>query len=181
MPRKLAVAALLLVTSFASADDEVMEALGATAGSWEGELFYLDYQSGERFSIPMWAEVEPTPDGATVVRHLTWSDPGNLVHAIVLSTIDRDTGELVEAFFREGKGEFMRYEVTRAEIDSHLNWTIELEHDGMDDNRPARIRHTAKRVGDWMTSRKSVRFLDDPDGEFFERNGTDWWLAEPAE
>ena len=181
MPRILAVALLLLIAPLATANEQAMDALRATAGKWEGELFYLDYQSGERFGIPMWAEIEPTPDGATVVRRLGWADPGNVVHAIVLSTIDRDTGELVEAFFRDGKGEYMRYEVTLAEIDSHLNWTIEYEHDGTDDNRPARIRHTTKRVGDWMTNRKSVRFLDEPDGEFFERNGSDLWLAEVAE
>ena len=181
MSRIFAAALMLLIAPVAAADEQVLEALRSTVGSWEGELYYLDYQSGQRFGIPMAAKIESTPDGATVVRHLTWTDPGNLVHAVVLSTVDRDSGELVEAFFREGKGEYMRYETTRTEIESAVKWTIEYEHNGTDDGRPARIRHTTERNGDRLTSRKSVRFLDDDSGEFFERNGSELNLVEVAE
>ncbi len=181
MPRILAVALLLLIAPLAFASEQVMEALKSTIGSWEGELYYLDYQSGQRFGIPMRAEVEATPDGATLIRNLTWTDPGNLVYAVVLSTIDRDTGELVEAYFRNGKAEYLRYDMARANIESTTKWKIEFEQDGTDANRPARIRITTERDGSRLTGKKSVRFLDDPDGEFFERNGSDLRLVEVAE
>ncbi len=164
---------LLAVVSTAQASDDLMRALAATEGHWEGELYYLDYQSGQRFSIPMTADIESTPDEATVIRRLTWTDPGNLVHAIVLSSIDRDSGELIEAFFREGRGEFMRYEITSVNVDSNSKWVFTFENDGTDDSRPARVRHVVKRDGELMTSRKTVRFLDDDSSQYFERNGSE--------
>ena len=171
----------LLVAPLAVANEQAMEALRTATGSWGGELYYFDYQSGERISIPMQAMIETTPDGATVIRRMVWTDPDKFVHAIVLTTIDRDTGELVEAFFRDGKGEYTRYELASMEFDSATEWTIEFEHDGTDDDRPARIRHTTQRDGDQMTSVKSVRFLDDAGGDYFERNGSELRLIEVAE
>jgi len=181
MLNKVAVGLLLLCATCAAANDHALEALASAVGDWEGELYYLDYQSGQRFGIPMRAEIEATPDGATVVRRLTWTDPGNLVYAVLLSTIDRDTGQLVEAFFRDGKGEYMRYEVSGVSIESATRWRVVYEHDGTDADRPARIRHTVERNGDLMTSKKSVRFLDGNDGEFFERNGSELRLVEVAQ
>ncbi len=181
MPKLVLVAVLLVIAPFASANEQVMNAFRSTIGSWDGELYYLDYQSGQRFSIPMRAVIEATPDGATLIRNLTWTDPGNLVHAVVLSTIDRDTGELVEAYFRNGKAEYLRYDTARVNIESQTKWKLEFEQDGTDDNRPARIRITAERDGNRLTGSKSVRFLDDDSGEFFERNGSDLRLVEVAE
>ncbi len=149
-----------------------MAALAASAGSWEGELYYLDYQSGDRFGIPLRIEVTVTPDSATLTRKLTFTDPGNLVHAVNLVTIDRDTGELVEAYFREGRAELLRYEIVASAFVSDTEWRVVYEQDGRDDDRPARIRHTVERENDRMTSTKEVRFPDEP-GEYFLRNGTD--------
>ena len=181
MFKKVTAGFLLLCAISAAASDHALEALASAVGDWEGELYYLDYQSGQRFGIPMRAEIEATPDGSTVIRHLTWTDPGNLVYAVLLSTIDRDTGELVEAFFRDGKGEYMRYDVSGVSTESVTKWRVVYEHDGTDADRPARIRHTVERDGDLMTSKKSVRFLDDDHGEFFERNGSELRLVEVAQ
>ena len=177
MKHRLLLLPLLFLSCTAAADESTLRALTASAGQWEGELYYLDYQSGQRFGIPMKADVTTTPDGATLIRNLTWTDPGNLVHAVNLVTVDRNSGELVEAFFRDGQGEFMRYEIESVEFISETDWTIVYEHNGSDDNRPARIRHTTKRDGDRMISSKSVRFLDDDSAEFFERNGADLTLS----
>lgn len=154
------------------ADEHMHSILKASTGEWEGELYYLDYQSGQRFGIPMRVDAELTPDGATLVRRLTFTDPGTLVHAVNLSTIDRDTGELVEAYFREGKGEMNRYEIVEIDFTDGAEWELVYEQDGTDDERPARIRHTLSRDGNSMTSSKAVRFLDE-DGEYFLRNGTE--------
>ena len=176
MTKGLVAGLLLALVANASADERVLEVLGSATGEWEGELYYLDYQSGQRFGIPMRAEIEVTPDGATVIRRVTWTDPGNLVYAVQLTTIDRDTGELVEAFFRDGKGEYMRYDLAGIDVESPTQWRVDYEHDGTDADRPARIRNTVERSGDLMTSKKSVRFLDVDNGaddEFFERNGSE--------
>ena len=55
---RLTGAILLLAAAQGVADDRVSQALAASAGSWEGELYYVDYQSGQRFAIPMKADVE---------------------------------------------------------------------------------------------------------------------------
>jgi len=173
---KKLIALLLIIPSLVQADKHAASVLEASTGAWEGELYYLDYQSGQRFGIPMRIDAELTPDGATLVRRLTFTDPGNLVHAVSLSTIDRDTGELVEAYFREGKGETNRYEVVNTDFSGGAIWELVYEHDGIDGDRPARIRHTITRDGNSMTSSKEVRFLDEED-EFFLRNGTELELV----
>jgi len=158
----------------ASADSEqIASALAATAGRWSGELFYLDYQSGERFSIPLRVEASTTPDAATLVRELTFTDPGVLVHAISLLTLDRDSEELVEAYFREGRGELFRFEVVSFDRVNAGQWSLTYKHNGTDDGRSAEIRHTLERDGPRLSSVCTVRFLDEPDAGFFQRNGTE--------
>ncbi len=168
---KRLIALLFLIPSILLADEHAASVLGASTGEWEGELYYLDYQSGQRFGIPMRVDAELTPDGTTLVRRLTFTDPGNLVHAVNLSTIDRDTGELVEAYFREGRGEMNRFDIVKIDFTDETEWELIYEQDGIDDDRPARIRHTVSREGNSMSSSKAVRFLHD-DGEYFVRNGT---------
>ena len=171
--------ALLLIWSRASAGDDAMTALASTSGTWEGELFYLDYQSGRRFGIPMRIDAEVTPDNATLLRRITYTDPGNKVYAVNLVTIDSETGELVEAYFRDGGAEQLRYDVTKYVLNSPTHWEVTYEHDGTDDGRPARIRHRLTRDGNRLTSEKAVRFADDSESTYFLRNGTDLTLVTP--
>lgn len=173
---KRSIALLFLIPSLLAADEHAASVLAASSGAWEGELYYLDYQSGQRFGIPMRVDAELTPDGATLVRRLTFTDPGNLVHAVNLSTIDRDTGELVEAYFREGRGEMNRFDIVEIDFTDEAEWEFVYEQDGTDDDRAARIRHTVSRDGNKMSSSKAVRFLDD-EGEYFVRNGTELELV----
>ena len=168
----------LLVATSALADEHVLKALASTSETWKGELYYLDCQSDQRFSIPMQAEIDATPDGPTVIRQTTWTDPNNLVYAVQLTTVDSDSGELVEAFFRDGKGENMRYAIVAVEIESMAQWEIIYEHDGTDADRPAQIRHTVKRDGNQMKSTKSIDFLDSKEVVFFERNRSNLKLTD---
>ena len=167
---------LIVVPSLTQADDDLSPILAGSTGSWNGQLYYLDYQSGRRFGIPMRVDAELTPDGATMIRNLTFTDPGNLVHAVNLVTVDRDSGELVEAYFRQGKGEMLRYEIVDARYGGEREWQLVYEQDGTDDDRPARIRHTIERKGNELNSTKEVRFLDDD--EYFLRNGTELTLVD---
>ena len=173
-----ALAFVLGNTAFAVDDEDATSILAASTGNWAGELYYLDYQSGERFGIPMRVDADMTPDRSTLVRRLTFTDPGSLVYAVNVATIDRDSGELVETYFREGKAEFARYLVTEMSYESAEQWRIVYEIEGIDDDRPARIRHTVRRDRDRMTSSKEVMFLDS-DSEFFLRNGTDLRVVRP--
>ena len=165
------IAVLCSLSTFAWSDDVTLAILEASTGSWEGELYYLDYQSGQRFGIPMSVDAEMTPDNATLIRKLTFTDPGNLVYAVNVVTVERESGELVEAYFRERRAaELLRYAVTESRYEAEHDWRVVYEQEGIDDGRPARIRHTIVRKGELMTSTKEVRFLDGDD-EFFLRNG----------
>lgn len=172
MNTKQLIAIALFASALARADEPVSAVLAASTGVWEGELYYLDYRSGERFGIPMKIEAELTPDGATLIRRLTYTDPGVLIHAVNLATLERESGELVEAWFREGSAELLRYTIVDIEFTNESRWRVVYAQDGTDDNRPARIRHTMERDGDTISSSKEVRFLEE-DGDFLLRNGSE--------
>ena len=180
MTRKLLITLVLSCLHGAAYAGDANAILSASTGTWEGELYYLDYQSGQRFGIPMRVDASLTPDGATLVRRVVFTDPGTLVHAINLATIDRDTGEIVESYFRQGRAEMSRAAVVVAEFTSNSEWHLVYELDGTDDDRPARVRHTIVRNGDSMTSKKEVRFLDG-DETYFERNGSELTLVKTGE
>ena len=163
---------LVCISFYSLADETTQKIFASLTGTWDGELYYLDYQSGRRFAIPMQIEAELTPDEATLINKLTYTDPGVLVHAVNLTTVDKDTGELVESYFREGKGELSRYQITKAEYNSTEQWLLMYRQQGEDDNRPALIQHTLTRAQDKLTSRKEVRFTDQP-SKFILRNGTE--------
>ena len=167
---------LLGISASSSAVPDGSRILAGSIGNWSGNLYYLDYQSGRRFTIPMSVKAELTPDGATLMRRLEFTDPGRLAHAVNLSTIDRDSGKLVEAYFREGKAEFDTFDILQKRWNAGDDWTLVYEQDGSDDNRPARIRHMVNRTGDRMTSRKEVRFEGAAD--FVERNGSELTLVD---
>ena len=160
----------------ADAESPAHPVFSAATGTWEGELYYLDYQSNQRFGIPMRVDAEVTPDGVTLIRRLTFTDPGVLVHAVNLLTVDRDSGELVESYFRQGKGELFRYELDAVNFEDEEHWELVYSEEGIDDGKPAQLRHTLKRNGDMLTSTKEVRFLDGE--EFFLRNGSELTLQE---
>ena len=167
---------LFVLSPAALAETPATAVFAASTGTWEGELYYLDYQSRQRFGIPMRVEAETTPDGVTLIRRLTFTDPGVLVHAVNLLTVDRDTGELIESYFRDGRGELFRYTIESVRFDNAENWELVYSEEGLDDDKPAQLRHTLKRDGDKLTGSKEVRFLDGDD--FFLRNGTELTLQE---
>ncbi len=180
MTLRLLPALLLLCALPVHGEPSAQDALGASTGTWEGELYYLDYQSGQRFGIPVRIDADVTPDGATLIRRLTYTDPGVLVYAVNLVTVE-ESGQLVEAFFRDNNAEMLRYDIDSVSYKDDSDWTVVYSQDGVDDNRPARIRHTLSRTGDLMTSSKEVRFLDTDDDEFFLRNGIEVRLLPPAD
>lgn len=149
------------------------------AGNWEGELLYLDYQSGQRFGIPMRVEAELMPDGLTVFRKTTFTDPGNLVHVSSLTSYAIEG--IFEAYFRNRKGEFYEYQLERMEFLEPMpsgrrteDWAIVISRQGTDDDRPAEIQIRISQAGDTQTAVKEVRFLENgqPSGDWVERNRT---------
>mgnify|MGYP001821435668 CR=1 FL=1 len=170
--KSLCLAVMVLFCSAAFAQEDAKAVLAASVGNWDGSLYYMDYQSGQRVNIPLRVEAEMTPDGATLIQNAIFMDPGRLVYAVGLSTIDRDSGELIEASFREGKGESFRSRVSEVSYLTAEQWRIVVVREGPDGNRQAEIRQTVERSGDSMNSKREVRYLDE-DSSFQLRNGID--------
>ena len=172
----VSILAVLYCCFSVSAQANFASIMQSSVGVWEGDLYYLDYQSGDRFSIPMKVEARLTPDNATLVRSVTYTDPGVLVYAMNLLTKDRDSSELVESYFRQGRGECFRYQLIEELYLSENEWRYIYQFSDLDDDRPAIVRHTVARKGKKMTSSKEVKFTDKP-SEFILRNGTDLALV----
>jgi hypothetical protein len=175
--KSLCLAVMVGFCPGAFAQDDAKAVLAASVGNWNGTLYYLDYQSGERVNIPLRIEAEMTPDNATLIQNAIFTDPGRMVYAIGLSTIDRDSGELVEAAFRQGKGESFRSRVSEVSYHSAEQWRMVFVREGLDGDRRAEIRQTVERTGDSMKSKQQVRYLDG-DATFLLRNGIDLTLEE---
>lgn len=172
-PLLCGLALALAQAAWAQGANKALLAFASITGDWSGELYYLDYQTGQRFGIPMSVSAEVTPDGATLLQKVQFTDPGVVVHAITLTTVSRETGEVLEAYFREQRGEYSRYTLTDVDYKSAEQWSLVMEREGSDDDRPATIRTTLTRQGDSLDSLKEVRFSDVADSAWFKRNGTE--------
>ena len=146
-----------------------------SVGNWEGDLYYVDYQSGKRFGIPMSQTVRATPDGHTLIRETTWTDPGRLVHAVSLMTIDADTGELIESFYREGSAETFRYQIKESHFESMDQWQLVYQNEGLENGQPALIIQTVTRSKGQITTEKKVRVVGEE--AFIMRNSSSMKLV----
>ena len=173
---RLLVGVALFFTLFAvNADNPKSLVLQNSVGLWKGELYYLDYQSGRRFSIPVEYNAVLPPDNSVLTKQLVYTDPGVKVYATSSMTFDNETGELVESYFREGKGQLFRYQIDSIAFQDNQNWSLIYSETGEDDNKPAIIKHTLIRAGQNLSSKKEVKFDDSE--SFFLRNGSNLQLV----
>lgn len=172
--RKLLFPLTALIFSSAAAQAETdtsMDRLLDLAGDWRGELAYLDYSSGERAEIGMAAVISATPDDGYIVTEARYTDPGFDVFILSVSTIDKESGALVESYHRANDVEKFVYSFKSAE-DTDNGWVYVFEDEGEDDGRPAMIRRIFSLADDVYTQRKEVDFLDDAGSAFIFRNET---------
>ena len=151
------------------------QARASTAGAWEGELQYLDYQSGEWQGIPVSVTVTLERDGNTLLRRAVFDDGprvGN-VYITGISMLGKDGVTEYGTGFRAGRTPwFEAATLTLAAATDASHWTIIAVREAEDDNRPARIRETTTRDGASLVTLKEVDFLDDAGEEWFSRNRT---------
>ncbi|TKB43038.1 hypothetical protein [Thalassotalea mangrovi] len=180
----LAVVVFVLYSPFATqaADDATASSLTSvmhqTAGVWRGELYYLDYQSGERYFIPMQVEASLSTNQDTLIRQFTFTDPNHVVYATQLLTLNEQESSLAEAYFRDNQGECFDYEITKVQIVDEKHWRVEFQNKGLDDGRQALVLMHYERKGNKLFSEKKVRYLDDSDEAVFLRNGSKLTLME---
>jgi hypothetical protein len=151
------------------------QARASTAGAWQGELQYLDYQSGEWQGIPVAVKVTLEGDGNTLTRRAEFDDGPQvgMVYITSMAILDKDGRTEYSTGFRAGRTpELGSDTLTLASAFDAAHWTILATRDGMDDNRPARIRETTTRDGASMVTLKEIDFLDEPGEQWFSRNRT---------
>ena len=149
------------------------EARASVSGMWQGELQYRDYQTDRWFGIPMTVEMELVEDGVTLIRRAAFDD-GPAVGTVYITTVQMLGPDGISEYStsfradRPAASETMILSLREARDTRH--WVISSETDGMDDDRPARIRETLTRDGDNLTSLKEVDFSDDDVAEWLVRN-----------
>lgn len=151
------------------------QARASTAGAWQGELQYLDYQSGEWQGIPVTVTIMVAGDGNTVSRRAQFDDGPSvgMVYITSMSMLGPDGTTEYSTSFRSGRTpELSTYTLTLSAADAAEHWTMLAMRDGEDDDRPARIRETTTRDGVGLTTLKEVDFLDDTRAEWLVRNRT---------
>lgn len=171
--------ALAAITPAAAQDTvpavTLAEARASMAGVWQGELQYLDYQSGEWQGIPVQVAVTLEGDGNTLSRRAAFDDGPRvgLVYITSLAMLGKDGTTEYSTSFRAGRTpELGSDTLTLAAAKDAEHWTILSTRDAADDNRPARIRETTTRDGAKMVTLKEVDFLDEPGEQWFSRNRT---------
>ena len=161
----------LLLAAFAPAPVTVEDALAGTAGRWQGELQYRDYQSDSWQGLPVTIEIGVQPDHATILRTASYDDgPRTGIVTITTATLfDATANEARYAILRRGRA----IDTGAATIERFApgadaaHWTLTTIEHRMDGNDRAQVRETTVRDGDEMVTTKSVN----PDAD-----GTDRWL-----
>jgi hypothetical protein len=166
----------LVPVSAVAAPVDIAAARQSLVGKWEGSLEYRDYTADKWFGIPVKTVIEDQGDGATIIRKSDFDDGPKVGNVRITSVelYDAAKGVITTGTFRKGRApELSTYalRLSGVAVDAR-HWTMVEESDGMDDNRPARLRLTTVRKGDSLQTLKEVDFLDDKKDEWLSRNRT---------
>jgi len=121
-------------------------------GDWQGELTYLDYQSGKPFSMPANVRIAQGKDSRTLNVEMEYPNEPQANNSAKIK-INKDGSEI------DG------YAVNTRNVDDSGNVTIEAEKWGKDDNKKALIRMTYTFGNAMFAMSKSVQF-----------EGSDAWI-----
>ena len=131
------------------------EDLSAVIGQWEGNLTYLDYQSGNPYTMPANLVVEQGKDkNSLVMNYIYPNEPkANSSDKIKLSK----NGTLLNKHLVSSREELENGQIQ-----------IQTKHTGKDDNKKALILYTYIMGREIFVMRKEVQF--DNSGEWIKRS-----------
>ena len=166
--RYLALLFALVATPALSAStptDGAAALLAQTAGRWQGELAYRDYQSNSWQALPVTVTIAAQPDQVTTIRTAQFDDgpKTGIVTITTVTMVDPVAATVAYASFRRSRAP----DSGRAKIVSvvpgvdAVHWTMVTTERRGDGNDVAQIRETTTRAGDTMTTLKEVN----PDGD----------------
>lgn len=171
-------ASLVAQTSF-----EPVALLAATAGQWQGELQYRDYQSNQWEGLPVKVTITAQADGVTIIRTAAFGDgpKTGTVWITTLVQIDPAARSVSYAAARKGRS----FECGTAQLSQpqpardSTHWVLIEAEQRIDGNSMAQVRETTTREGDSMVTLKEVNPLDDGKDEWLPRNRTVLTLVKP--
>lgn len=166
--------ALVATPALSASPDKGTQAaalLAETAGRWQGELQYRDYQSNTWQGLPMTVTIVAQPDAVTTVRTAQFDDgpKTGIVTITTVNAVDPVAATLSYAAFRRSRPTDTGVE----QIDTvepgpdATRWTIVTTEKRTDGDQVAQVRETTTRDGATLTTLKEVNPVDD---------GKDIWL-----
>ena len=178
--RRLIALALLTMPGAALAAEPVppslAELLAATAGDWQGELQYRDYQSDKWEGLPVKVTVQAQGDGVTVVRTAAFDDgpKTGIVYITTVTQLDPVTGRESYAAFRKNREpDSGAAQITLGSGPRDLtHWTITATETRKDGDSMAAVRETTTRNGSSLITLKEVDPVDDGVAGWLPRNRT---------
>ncbi|BCA58534.1 hypothetical protein HMP06_1303 [Sphingomonas sp. HMP6] len=174
--RHLTILLALVAAPAAAADKDAAAAalLAQTAGRWQGELQYRDYQSNTWQGLPMTVTIVAQPDQMTTVRTAQYDDgpKTGIVTITTVSSVDPAASTLSYASFRRARATDVGLEnITKVEQGADpTHWTIVTTEKRTDGNQVADVRETTTRDGDTLTTLKEVNPVDDDKDVWLPRN-----------
>ena len=178
--RRLTALALLMSSGAALAAEPVppslAELFAATAGDWQGELQYRDYQSNKWEGLPVKVKVQAQGDGVTVVRTAAFDDgpKTGIVTITTVTQIDPATGRESYAAFRKSREpDSGAAQLTLGSALRDLtHWTIIATETRKDGDSLAVVRETTTRNGTSLVTLKEVDPVGDGVTAWQPRNRT---------
>lgn len=142
-------------------------------GSWGGALEYRDYQSGNKFELPMTAQIDIGKDNATISRVSTFDDgpKTGLVYITTVSLFDKTASKVTNAVFRKGRA--VDVSTDDAKVSAYKDashWTIVYQQNGTDNEKAAEIRVTQTLNGNELVALKEVKPVGAADKDYLFRN-----------
>lgn len=150
--------------------------LSQTAGRWQGELAYRDYQSNSWQALPVTVTIAAQPDQVTTIRTAQYDDgpKTGIVTITTVTLVDPATSTLNYASFRRSRapdsGSAKIVEVVPGVDAAH--WTMVTTERRGDGNDVAQVRETTTRTDDTMTTLKEVNPEADKKDVWLPRNRT---------
>ena len=193
MLRRLTVFSLLCAASAAGAASAAepplspAALLAATAGQWQGELQYRDYQSNQWQGLPVTVAITSQPDGVTTVRTAAYDDgpKTGTVWITTLITVDPAAGQVAYATARKGRAlesgmaALAPSPAARDATRDATHWSLVQTERRRDGNGMAQVRETTVRDGDSMITLKEVDPVGDGKTQWLPRNRTILKLVRP--
>lgn len=148
------------------AQDQLATTLRSLDGRWQGTLEYRDFQSNERTTIPIRAQLEAGDLTPVLSRRVEFTDPGRTILSQDIVTITGNT--LTE--FNPAEAETAAFTITDLRFDDTYDWTLTLTGQAQDNGVPSAIKVIQKLNGNTLTLTRQVRPIADPNADWMFRN-----------